>query len=562
MNRFLLTGLTAAALLVPANTALAAPGDLDTTFSGDGLLTADLGGPARGVDTAVQPDGKVVALAQRDIGSSSSFEVVRFNSDGTPDPRFAGDGQAEITFADPNFTSRSHPTSIALQPDGKIVVAGDTDAKATATNPHDMAVARLNADGSLDKTFNGTGQKAIDFGKTDGVNDVAVQADGKIVVAGTALIGNDEDFAVARLTAGGKLDPEWSGDGQASTHFQVDERLNAITIAPDGEVVAAGRFNADSTSRDSDTALARYTTAGQPEATFSGDGKQIINFGKGDSAVDVASQPDGKLLLAIADVNVGATATNRVDTVVARLTAAGERDVSFGTGGSTTVPVSTPNIPTGLGLTNSGRVVVGANAVFADDRSALLAAELDPDGQPAQTFSGDGVALFEVGATTRALTVEGDRALLVGDVGTDLAIAAVTVDVLSPPQEPPASPPAEQGPGQQQQPPVPPAPADAVAPVVSKLKLKATRGSEKGAFRLSEQATVKVTVQRKVKRGRRTRLVAARTLTLKGKAGANAFKVKKLRAGAYRVTLKATDGAGNPSKALRKSFTIKKGATR
>src|SRR5215204_2144698 len=109
MNRFLLTGMTAAALLVPASGALAAPGDLDTTFSADGLVTADLGGPARGVDAAVQPDGSVVALAQRDIGPTSSFEVVRFNRDGTPDSKFAGDGQADITFVNPAFTSRSHP---------------------------------------------------------------------------------------------------------------------------------------------------------------------------------------------------------------------------------------------------------------------------------------------------------------------------------------------------------------------------------------------------------------------------------------------------------------------
>jgi hypothetical protein len=325
--------------------------------------------------------------------------------------------------------------------------------------------------------------------------------------------------------------------------------------------VAAGRFQAVSTGNDSDTAIARYTTSGRPETTFSGDGKQIVNLGKGDSAVDIAGQPDGKLVLAVADINSGATA-DRVDTVVARLTAAGERDESFGTGGSTTVPVAAPNIPTGLGLTNSGRVVVGANVVFADDRSALLAVELDPDGRPAQTFSGDGIAQFEVGAVTRGVTVAGDRALLVGDAGTDLAIAAVTVDVLAPPQEPPASPPAEPAPQPAAPQPTPPAPADSVAPVVSKLKLRAARGTEKGAFRLSEQATVKVIVQRKVKRGKRTRLVAARTITLKGKAGANAFKVKKLKPGAYRVTLKATDGAGNASKAIRKSFAIKKEATR
>jgi len=555
MNRLLLTVLTLAAVLVPASSALAAPGDLDTTFSGDGLVTADLAGTARGVDAAVQPDGKVVALAQRDIGQESDFAVVRFNADGTPDTKFAGSGAAHITFVDPTFPSHSHPTSIALAPDGKIVVAGNTDAKKTATNPHDMAVARLNADGTLDKTFNGTGQKTIDFGKEDGASDVAVQADGKIVVAGTAVIGNDEDFAVARLTTEGKLDPDWSGDGQASTHFQLDERLNAITIAPDGEVVAAGRFKAVRTSADSDTAIARYTTAGQPESAFSGDGKQIADFGKGDSAVDVAAQPDGKLVLAIANVNVSVT-SDRVDTVVARLTAAGEADPSFGAGGSTSVPVSAPNVPVGLGLTESGHVVVGGDTILENDRTGLLAIELDADGQPAQTFSGDGVAQFEVGAAALDLTVAGDRAILVGDAGTDLALAAVTVDVPAGPQEPPVTPPANPEPGSGQEP-QPPAPADNVAPVVSKLKLKAARGSEKGAFRLSEQATVKVTVQRKVKRGRRTRLVAARMVTLKAKAGGNAFKLMKLTPGSYRVTLMATDGAGNASKTLRKTFVLK-----
>src|SRR4051794_30579613 len=185
MNRFLLTALTSAALLVPAANALAAAGDLDTTFSGDGRASVDFGGSDRGAGAVVQPDGKLLALGQRDLDAETDFQVVRFNRDGTPDTTFDGDGQAVVRFGQAGFKVRSHPTAIALAPDGKIVVVGDTDANSTAGNPHDMAVARLNADGSPDKPFNGSGRQVIDFNKQqDGASDVAVQADGKIVVAG------------------------------------------------------------------------------------------------------------------------------------------------------------------------------------------------------------------------------------------------------------------------------------------------------------------------------------------------------------------------------------------
>jgi uncharacterized delta-60 repeat protein len=545
MNRYLLTALTSAALLVPATNALAAPGDLDTTFSGDGLASVDFGSDDEGVGAAVQPDGKLVALGRADGGSLVDFAVARFNPDGTPDTSFSGDGRVRFRFSTGDNVSRDHATAIALQPDGKIVVVGDTDVAAKAGNEHDMAVARLNANGSLDTTFNGTGRQTIDYGQSDQVADVAVQADGRIVVGGSAVRGNDEDFAVARLTTDGKLDPTWSSDGKAATHFQVAERLNGITIAPDGEVVAAGQFQAVSTNID--TALARYTTDGELQPAFSGDGKQIISLGSKDSAVDITAQPDGKLLLAVADLTFQTS-----DTVVARLTGAGDLDTTFGTGGKTVAPGEAPNRPAAVTLTSSGHVLVAANVIKTNDLTSMMAFEVDADGHAVASFGRDGVAQIDTdsGQFADDVAVAGNRALIVGgDSANDLAVDAIGLEAVA---QPPEGPPAGEQPSTQPPaaPQAPQASADTLAPALSKLKLKRVRTTEKGTFKASEQSKVVVTVQRKAGK----RLKAFRTIKLTAKPGANSFALKKLKRGSYKVTVRATDGAGNASKPVKATF--------
>jgi uncharacterized delta-60 repeat protein len=565
MNRYLLSVLTSAALLVPAGHALAAPGDLDTSFSGDGRELINFGAEDFGEDVLIQPDGKVVVAGHSLLGGTTDFVVTRLNADGSPDNTFSGDGRIQFGYETGGRSTDDRVAGVALAPDGRIVVAGVTDANAENGSGKDMAVARLTSGGAIDTTFNaGKGKQTIDYGQDDRAADVEVRGDGAVIVGGTALIGSDTDFAVARLTSSGLPDTSWSDDGRASAHFGAAERLNAIALTADGGVVATGHFQAVSSATDS--AIARYLPNGKlDEQNFAGRGKLLLSLAGKDSGADIAVQPDGKLVIAAAVIGSPANSS-----LVTRLTPTGGKDAGFGDDGVATAPLPTTNIADAMALTSAGRIVIVGQAAGGQSANTVYLVEFDSGGQPDRAFSDDGALLvdFPQADLPSGVAVRGDRAVIVG-IGLirDVPVAAIKIHEPEPaaqsqPAAEQAAPePPQQQPeqGQPQSPPPAPTPsADTIAPLLSQLKLTGSGGTEKVAFRISEQATVKATVQRKVKRGRRTRLVAARTITLKGKAGTNAFKVKRLKPGRYRVTVKATDAAGNASKALRKSFVLKK----
>ena len=559
MNRFLLTAVTAAVLLVPSSSALAASGDLDTTFSGDGRALIDFGAIESASGVAVQPDGKIVlAGASRAAGGKDDFLVARLNRDGTPDATFSDDGRIVFSFGLSGATTNDKARAVALGSDGSIVVTGVTEGNAGDGNGTDTAVARLTPGGELDQSFDGDGKQTIHYGQNDDGVDVAVQGDGSVVVGSTALIGNDRDFGVARLTSAGRPDTTWRGTGRTTTHFGGDEELRGIALTPDGGVVAVGMFQFVGGSTD--TAIARYLPDGKlDESGFAGRGKATVSLAGKDAATDVAVQPDGKIVIAAEDTGKNAQG------FVARFTSSGAFDDGYADHGTAQTSVSRPHDFRALALTPRSHAVAVGQVSGGPIPTDFVSAEFEPTGTPDRTYpqsNGVGGADFGGSEAANAVAISGNHAIAVGQAGGDIPVASIEIDEPAPPAPAPESGPEPVEPAQEQPSPgAPTAPAptpDTVAPVVSKLKLTAGRGTEKGTFKVSEQATVTVTLQRKVKRSGRTRLVAARTITLNGKAGPNAFKLKKLKPGSYRVTLRATDGAGNASKPVRQSFVLKK----
>ena len=164
---------------------------------------------------------------------------------------------------------------VATQADGKLVVAG--------SSAGNFALARYAAAGAPDPSFCGDGLVTTDFGGADAGQGVAIQADGKIVVAGRS----GADFALARYTAGGALDPSFSGDGVQTTDFGADDGGAAVAIQADGRIVVAGQSG-------NNFALARYDAAGVLDPSFSGDGRLTTDFSGFDSGKDVAIGADGR----------------------------------------------------------------------------------------------------------------------------------------------------------------------------------------------------------------------------------------------------------------------------
>jgi uncharacterized delta-60 repeat protein len=224
-----------------------ANGSLDSTLSGDGKLTTDF---TSRLDLAtsieLQADGKIVVAGTADFTRRTArFALARYEVGGTLDPTFGGDGKVTT-----NLTAWFDGAyGLAVQPsDGKIVAVGWAD--------HLMALVRYETDGTIDPTFTG-GVVLTDFTTGyDYASGVELQADGKIVVAGPAnYYGKNSRFAVARYTASGALDSTFSGDGRVTTDFTPGrDRAVALTLQPaDEKLVVAG-------SAGGRFAVARYLT--------------------------------------------------------------------------------------------------------------------------------------------------------------------------------------------------------------------------------------------------------------------------------------------------------------
>jgi uncharacterized delta-60 repeat protein len=307
-------------------------GSLDPTFSDDGMQTTDFGGEDYAMAVAIQADGKIVVVGSSTSSGTSDFALARYNTDGTLDPSFSGDGKQITDFGGAADSAQG----VAAQPDGTIVVVGDAGT--------DFGVARYDADGSLDTSFPvdkfpADGKQTTDFGGFDAARAIAIQADGRIMVAGYTDVAPTcdwcedppPDFALARYNADGSLDASFSGDGKQTTDFGADEYAGAVALQADGKIVVVGSsysYQAASTC----FALARYHPDGSLDYTFGRlppfgwGGRVTSQFTGTDWASGVALQPDGKIVV----VGGGSgDARGEADFLLARYNPDGSRDETF-----------------------------------------------------------------------------------------------------------------------------------------------------------------------------------------------------------------------------------------
>ena len=293
-------------------------GSLDPSFSGDGKQTTDYAGDSDGATgVAVQGTGKIVAVGFS--GTDRDFALARYNPDGSLDPSFSGDGRQTTDFGG-NFDGAF---GVALQGDGKIIAGGLTR-NFGAVFGSDFALARYDFAGSLDPTFSGDGKQTTDFAGDEGAGAVAFQDDGKLVAVGTA----GGDFALARYNPDGSLDPSFSGDGRETTDFGAFDGASGVAIQGDGKMVVAGRGGTGG-----DFALARYNPDGSLDTTFSGDGKQKTAFKTNDGASAMALQANGKI---VAVGFAGGSGSSSFDFALARYNPNGSLDTSFSGDGKLT----------------------------------------------------------------------------------------------------------------------------------------------------------------------------------------------------------------------------------
>ncbi len=397
-----LAGLAAALLALAAavgptaTPALAAPGDLDPSFAGDGKLVHDGAYDfllEESDFSAVTIEGGGRILAAGDSG------LVRFNSDGTPDDSFS-------TEPDPPSLA-----AVALGPDGQILAAGH----AHFTDDADFLLARYGPDGAPDRTFSGDGKATTDFaGKDDRAKAVALGPDGEIVVAGYS-VGLDSsdvpsrDFAIARYKPDGSLDTGFSKDGKLTTDFGGDDVAYDVALQPDGKIVVAG-------SSSGNLALARYRPDGRLDRAFSGNAKVEVGFGdrRGAGARGVALQGDGRIVAAGGESGKFTLARFKPD---------GSRDSSFGGDGIVTTSFTGGNgYPPGA---SAADVVLQSDRLLAAGRAngEFALARYDLDGKLDPGFSGDGKLKTDFGRVTE----DGATAIAIEDDGKIVAAGTSTL---------------------------------------------------------------------------------------------------------------------------------------
>jgi uncharacterized delta-60 repeat protein len=290
-----------------------ADGSLDLTFDQDGMVTTDIGDINDFCySVAIQNDGKIVL-----VGGTQNFSkiaVVRYNSNGSLDTTFDLDGILIATL--PSISAQGY--AAAIQTDDKILIAAQSFNGANA----DFSVVRINPDGSFDSTFDSDGIAIIDLIGDDLLYAMALQTDGKIVVAGTSSM----NFAAIRLNTDGSLDTSFDTDGKVKTPVTIgDDIATALTIQTDGKIILAGITNAPGNLN----LLVRYNTDGSLDTTFDTDGMVITSNICSVNGVKV--QTDGKII-AVGTYPVLAS----MDFVVVRYNANGSLDLTFDTDGFVT----------------------------------------------------------------------------------------------------------------------------------------------------------------------------------------------------------------------------------
>ena len=382
--------VTALVALGGALALAAAPGDLDTSFGGDGRVFTGGSNGHRWFDVALQSDGKIVAVG----GRTGNSYVARFNSDGSPDTSFNGTGSAPVP---------TLPFALVIQSDGKIVVGGSQSGN--------FFLARYQANGVPDNSFDGDGQVTTDIGGSEGVSDLALQFGGKLIAAGSSG-GN---FALAAYNANGSLDTSVSTDGKLTTDFGGTDSASAVALIPTfmapGKLVVAGAGGAESSGLNGDFAVARYNADGSLDTSFSGDGKVMTDFGHSDGAADVAIQPADQRIVVAGSHREFATGTQD-DFAVARYTGTGSLDTSFSGDGKLMINFGAdPNRARAVAVASDGKIVV------AGAERAFHVARLDPDGSLDASF-GEGGKVSTTGFESieepevNAIAIQSDRKIV------------------------------------------------------------------------------------------------------------------------------------------------------
>jgi uncharacterized delta-60 repeat protein len=364
--------------LIFVTVAFAASGALDTSFSGDGKLIQSFGGTQHiGRAVAVRADGKIIAVGEKITATGRDFAIARYNVNGSLDTTFSGDGKLTV-----NFYMNDQATSVVLQTDGKIIVAGQA---CNGSFICDVALVRLNPNGTLDTTFSGDGKVLTNYLAKDNGGSKVIMQGTKILVAGYSYDGTDYNATLYRYNPNGTLDTTFSGDGIRPIDLGKDEIFRGIAVYS-GKIYAVGESQQTGTT-SSAFIIAKINNNGSSDTTFGGVGYIISNFGTNRSGRDVILSAGYPIVVGVAEGSI----------FLVKFTPVGSLDTTFGAG--TGQVVTTLGLPAPVvwdGVLQGGKIVL---AGATGDGDAMLV-RFTADGTLDTTFDGDGIVETDWGGGT------------------------------------------------------------------------------------------------------------------------------------------------------------------
>jgi uncharacterized delta-60 repeat protein len=425
--------------LVPAR-----DGDLAVGFGAGGLqrVAFDAGGGFNdlGLSSAVQSDGKVLlgGLATGPDGTYD-FALARLTTGGVLDSGFGTAGRVRIDFALGGFDDSVQ--AIAIQPDGRIVAVGRAAFdNGTGGDRWAFGIVRLTSGGAPDLGFDLDGRAIIDFDPGGSLSaeatGVVVLPDGRIVVAGSQISSSSAVIAVTRLNANGTPDTSFNGTGRRLVALPTPAITLAMALRPDGRLVLAGAI-LDSGLTTTDMFVAQLQSNGELDPTFGPGGYRLIAFDQGGDNFDIARaltlDGDGRVIVA-GQAQVAAAGPVQVRMALARLTATGALDASFGTAGRLMVPILRDGIEVAAAaeavqIDGQGRIVVAGAAgpsQAVSDRDVVMA-RLLANGSLDETFGDAGRRLVPVDLGPPGNTTDGARSLVIDTFGRIVAVGSVFV---------------------------------------------------------------------------------------------------------------------------------------
>ena len=247
---------------------------IDKSFDNDGLVTTNLNNNTDvGYASVIQADGKIVVAGKSFTGTGNEFAVARYNENGSLDNTFGSGG-----FVTTNVSSVGDEAwAVALQSDGKIVAAGYS----VYATWCEYGVVRYNSDGSLDTSFDSDGivTTSVNVGNGWGyIYAIAIQEDGKIIIAGSSpAADNQEDITLVRYNTNGSLDTTgFTADGIVTASITGGEVAQGIAIQEDGKIVVGGY-----SSTDKEFLVLRFNGDGSLDTGFGSSGIFETSFGYG-----------------------------------------------------------------------------------------------------------------------------------------------------------------------------------------------------------------------------------------------------------------------------------------